>query len=359
MHEKRAALLRRIDIWRRTQLKHTPHAANLVAESTAVDENGLPRLEMAENFPLFLPSSFPAHIRSLSEMAQVCEMEKKLRYAQAEDALVEIRRQRRIVQGLWQFKRINVSGTGNRPNTRMLTSYNRINHKIERAAQKYRTARSALLALDPTGTWKDRFRDLRREDIRGPGKDSNDTTTTNGRFEPSWIWLVPRVRDSSIQTENEFNDSMRVEWAKTRARFQRWSEEFEIVQEEMRRVLAWFEWRATWWENLASIRRDGHPEVLNGSSAYAFKQADLSRHMAARCAAEWLPELDKRGIQPDWAGSYTSLLKKKKQSKQPDSEDILPEVVLDDDDLFGFQETPSDAEDDDDDDSADDFEFDD
>ena len=155
MHEKRAALLHRIDIWRRAQLVHTPHAANLIAASTAVDENGLPRLEMVENAPLFLPSSLPAHIRSLSEMTHICETEKRLRFAQAEDALVEIRRQCRIVQGLWQFKKINVSGTGNRPNTKMLTLYKRINHKIERAAQKYRRAHSALLELDPTGPWKD------------------------------------------------------------------------------------------------------------------------------------------------------------------------------------------------------------
>ena len=155
LHEKRSVLLHRINTWRRAQLIHTPHAANMVVESTAVDENGLPRLEMAENFPILFPSSLPVQVRSLSEMAQVCETEKKLRIAQAEDALVKVRRQCRIVQGLWQFKKINVSGTGNRPNTKMLTLYKRINHKIERAAQKYRTARSALLLLDPTGTWKD------------------------------------------------------------------------------------------------------------------------------------------------------------------------------------------------------------
>ena len=359
LHEKRSVLLHRINTWRRAQLIHTPHAANMVVESTAVDENGLPRLEMAENFPILFPSSLPVQVRSLSEMAQVCETEKKLRIAQAEDALVEVRRQRRIVQGLWQFKKINVSGTGNRPNTKMLTLYKRINHKIERAAQKYRTARSALLLLDPTGTWKDCYRDLRREDIRGPGKDANDTKTTNGRFEPSWIWLVPQASNSSTQTEDEFNESIRVEWAKTRARSMRWSEEFDIVQEEMRRVLAWFEWRVSWWENLASIRQDGNPEILDGSSAYAFKQANIARHMAARCAAAWLPELNKNGIQPDWAGSYAFLMKKKEQPKQPESEDLLSEVVWEDDNPLDFEEVPSDAGDDDDDDTIDDFEFDD
>ena len=139
----------------------------------------------------------------------------------------------------------------------------------------------------------------------------------------------------------------------------RWSEEFDIVQEEMRRVLAWFEWRVSWWENLASIRQDGNPEILDGSSAYAFKQANIARHMAAWCAAAWLPELNKNGIQPDWAGSYAFLMKKKEQPKQPESEDLLSEVVWEDDNPLDFEEVPSDAEEDDDDDTIDDFEFDD
>ena len=90
LHEKWAVLLHRIDIWRQVQLVHIPHTANLIAASTAVDENGLPRLEMVKNAPLFLPSSLPAHIRSLSEMTHICETEKRLHFAQAKDALVEI-----------------------------------------------------------------------------------------------------------------------------------------------------------------------------------------------------------------------------------------------------------------------------
>ena len=67
----------------------------------------------------------------------------------ADDALAEIRHHRRVIQGLWQFKRMNVSGTGNRPNTRMLNLYKWFNSKTERAAAKYRLARNALHVLDP------------------------------------------------------------------------------------------------------------------------------------------------------------------------------------------------------------------
>ena len=93
-----------------------------------------------------------------------------------------------------------------------------------------------------------------------------------------WIWLLPRLprEHGDDQTEEEFNDSMWAEWAQMRARKCRWSEEFLIVQEEMHRVLAFFEWKSGWW--LAQANRRGGLELLiqSGVAAYAQKQAKLS-----------------------------------------------------------------------------------
>ena len=50
---------------------------------------------------------------ALPELKEICNLELQLRRPQADDALADIRRQRRIIQGLWLFKRLNVSGTGN------------------------------------------------------------------------------------------------------------------------------------------------------------------------------------------------------------------------------------------------------
>jgi len=232
-------------------------------------------------------------------------MERKLRLAQAEDALVEIRKQCRIVQGLWLFKKINISGMGNRPNIRMLSLYNRINYKIECAAQQYCTAWSALLVLDPNGTWKDCLKELQREHMRGPGRDPSDTKTGNGYFEPSWIWLTNCKGSALRQSEDEFNNDMRVEWVKMRARVMKWQEEFEIIQEEMRHVLLWFEWKASWWDEQRVAKIGGDPEVRHGASAYASKQTHITRCMAACCMATWLPELHKQGTEPLWGEKYS------------------------------------------------------
>src|SRR6266511_366538 len=91
----------------------------------------------------------------------------------------------------------------------------------------------------------------------------------------------------------------------------RLQEEYMIVQEEMWRVLAWFEWKAIWWEAQAIQRSNGNGDILHSVSAYSFKQAAITLHIAACCAADWLPELAKAGINPVWGVKYSIIASKK------------------------------------------------
>ena len=75
--------------------------------------------EHAESLPLHLPSSLPLHLHQAADMSTISDKERHLRLAQADDALAEVWHHHRIVTGLYQFKKLNVSGTGNQPNTRM------------------------------------------------------------------------------------------------------------------------------------------------------------------------------------------------------------------------------------------------
>jgi len=270
LQERRNGLLRQIQNWREVQLAYMPHVASIISQTQSgsdADANTLSEI-LPENMPLYLPSSLPPNIRNLPELEEVCNLERRLREPQADDALADIRRQRRIIQGLWQFKRINVSGTGNRPNTRMLKLFKRFDDKTKRAAQKYRVAYAALNVLDSNGSWSARLKALADTDISGPGKEPNDTSMTNSRYQPSWIWLMPRVTESDTtdtgMREEEFNESMRVEWAKTKARMTRWKEELLIVQEEMRRVISYHKWKAAWWRERISMRDDRDAGILSG-----------------------------------------------------------------------------------------------
>lgn len=288
-----------------------PCVGNLLIQSaTAADNAESPSqsFEPAESIPLYLPSSVPQRLRKSSELSGVIDKERRLRVAQAEDALADIRRQRRIISGLWHFKKLNVDGTGNRTCTRIRALYNRFSLRTQQCAGRYRAARSALVALDPDGSWQLHLRELKDNDIRGPGKD--DGQAGSSRFEPSWIWLVRRVSSAPDMgnTEEALDDSLRVEWSRSHARKDRWEEEVLIIQEEMRRVITYHEWKAEWWRSRAMRRSGLDAATLQGVAAYAEKQAHLSEQLAQQCAIRWVPALKEKGILPEWGERYSTFV---------------------------------------------------
>ena len=143
LQEKCTALLCLIQNWREVQLVYTPHVALLTLQPPpASDENGGDMMSVshetfAENIPLFLPSSLPAHLRDLPELQEACKMEQHLCEPQADDALAGVCWQCCLIQGLWQFKKLNVSGTGNKPNAHMLSLYKCFNNKTQWFAHTY------------------------------------------------------------------------------------------------------------------------------------------------------------------------------------------------------------------------------
>jgi hypothetical protein len=329
LQDKWNALNRLIQNWREVQLVYMPHVVTLLLQTQPPPEAMTTRPPtasspdvLAENIQLFLPSLLLANIRALPELKEICNLEHRLCKPQADDALSKVQRQRCIIQGLWLFKRLNVSGTGNRPNMRMLMLYQRFNNKTDRAAQKYHVAWHALCVLDPGGSWSTWLKELKPKDVSGPGRDPNDSVASNSRYELSWIWLVqhgayPSSSESETQIhEAEFNQSMRVEWAKARARMMRWKEELMLIQEEMRRVIVYHQWKANWWRERALMQNHEDQVISSGISGYAHKQAAICVRMAEQCAWHWLPHLKARGIVPSWGLDYKHLL-------------IKPQVSLD------------------------------
>jgi len=76
--------------------------------------------------------------------------------------------------------------------------------------------------------------------------------------------------------------AIRVEWAKAWARTQRWNEEIQLLNEEMRRVLEFHEYKARWWEDRRSLSGDLiiSASLADGIHSYAECQAQLHRDLA-------------------------------------------------------------------------------
>ncbi|KAI9069574.1 hypothetical protein FKP32DRAFT_1559434, partial [Trametes sanguinea] len=319
--ERRNILRKRIGHWIEAQSVYMPTVPQLriqtntavpqasaledePSESDATAEAPTASASLPEDIALWLPSSLPPALNDGDMLRRLANMESRLRLAQLEDSLADIRRLRRILQNVAQFKRLNVSGTGNKPNTRIRALFTKFQRKQSRSADRYRAAYRALSALDPGGEWKRVFRELLDKDLTGPGQD--DDSLGEGYREISWIWRVPTDVDSDADHATEYNVSMRAEWARAKARAERWEEEIELLVEEMRRVVAYFQWQATWWEQQAD-RRNGMPftaplplDLMDGVRAFAMKHGEQFRGLAFKCARRWTPLLIGLGRTPAW-----------------------------------------------------------
>jgi hypothetical protein len=79
---------------------------------------------------------------------------------------------------------------------------------------------------------------------------------------------------------------LRVEWAKSHARAQRWNEEVLLLKEEMWRTRQFLAWRAERWESITELS-DKDTEIMAGAIAYAHRQAAVQRALLSRFTFLW------------------------------------------------------------------------
>jgi hypothetical protein len=89
------------------------------------------------------------------------------------------------------------------------------------------------------------------------------------------------------------SSALRIEWAKTRARSLRWSEEVRLLEEEMRRIQQFLLWQSGWWMTRVGLRstrvRGGVVDDAQreGDMAYALRQAAARSDLCGVFAAKW------------------------------------------------------------------------
>lgn len=305
LQEQRNSLKRDIDKWQDIQRVYMPGVAALQGTDTDPDAQITHGDERPETSKLWLPSAIPTSHRENACIRGVVEKETRLRMAQLQDALVELCRARRVRKGASLFFDVHIAGTGQRPATRHQTKIHTIDHRITRAVKRYRDARIAMLNLNPGGEWKEEFLQLKDEDNRGPGREADEEGLGEGTYDVSWIWLAPgaasrtTVGDGPISIE-EVNEGMRVEWARTLARAERWAEEVQLLVSEMERTLKFLQWKAGWWISQKGLRSAGL-EIAHGLDAYANSQAAVYENLAFSFARRWIPLLEINSIACSWA----------------------------------------------------------
>ncbi|KAJ7077653.1 hypothetical protein B0H15DRAFT_924930 [Mycena belliarum] len=251
---------------------------------------------------------------------EVLSCEYRMRVGQANEALHDIRRHLLVRTHLYGLKDRYTRGV--RANTRSKTRIDLLDERIRRAAAQYRDVWAALGVLgrklgrtewqvslkelahddvraiprreqgDPSrqaGASKAKTKLKERmglkEDMRRKGHRKRDTSagmaTTSKRTKKrkvvrplSWIWLA-QVQSRKEGDPEQEDEALRIEWAKTRARSMRWSEEVDLLEEEMRRIRQFLVWRSDWWLEKIGLRGLEDGPQAEGEAAYAYRQAAL------------------------------------------------------------------------------------
>ena len=317
--ERRKHLAKSIRDFRVVQKVYMPGLSHLL--DNADDDS---RLDTnPELFKLMLPSQLSPDDRQSWCLPGLSALETRFRYAQADDALAEIRRLRRLFQGLLNQNKKHINNSQHTM-TRAKATFERYKTRITLFATQYRHARRSLAALDPNGEiaeWTTRFLELRDTDISGPGKD--DDGTSEGHTVSSWIWLVPTSAeplngDTNNAGESDLSQraasgeevavSIRAHWARCQARAERYEEEVQLTLEEMRRTLKFFEWKSDRWLTSQDQRTTSETapdlQVQHGLRAYAHRQAAMYSSLVKIFADHWRKFLAEHSLGLDWLCEY-------------------------------------------------------
>jgi hypothetical protein len=337
--KKVTGLLRQVNEWMDLRTIYIP-AASLAETSflqgrTAVPSRGL-------DVRLWLPSTLSLEQRS-SCLGDVVSIELNYRLAQATDCVANLCHARRTRYRLWSNYRHQIAGEGGKITTRARSEINAVQSRVNRTVESYRTAFEALVQLQPDSSWQDKYGlyELRDEDNRGPTAasdkieivvahkrqavrdgvlaadgqlmeeyDLDDSAppiiappvTTDGRYEPSWIWRGRKLDDMD---DEEYMLQVRSEWAQAEARRERWTEETQLLTMEMQRTLLALRHSYDTWIARASSRDECglSGDMLSGIRSYAHKQASVARLCARYFISLWYVVLSDPGPLPAWWAS--------------------------------------------------------
>ncbi|THU94599.1 hypothetical protein K435DRAFT_668134, partial [Dendrothele bispora CBS 962.96] len=321
LEKRRSALLKRINRFRSLQSMLMPRLSDVLSPEDMKHIDN-PDTSHPEKIRLFLPSECGTiSARNQACVAGLPMVECRLREAEALDSLEGVREGLRARTAATRFKIQNI--TGQVDSTRAGGVLRQIDIRIHSRKIRYRLARDALLILRGHGTWEEKLKLLKDEDVRGLNEraltkeeqaerelrikrlgahasdlDGDDEylvaqgVVARVRGEKnrklSWIWYT--LKEGEI-SEDDPQFPIRVEWCKARARMLRWKEEVLLLTEELRRMSHYAVWKAEWWlEKMVgkeNIRDDVSAEFEEGLNAYSWQQAKFQEERAVRIRDRW------------------------------------------------------------------------
>ncbi|KAJ7787000.1 hypothetical protein B0H14DRAFT_3506102 [Mycena olivaceomarginata] len=284
--ERSNKLGRKITEWLKIRESFVPivvplRMADDQARATAARLQATPALPI-HAIKLWLPSRL-ATMPGVIVKESHARMEFALRIGKAEAVLGELRRLLLVRTAKWKHKDAFTRGVAT--NTCAKGVIDAVEDSIRQTAAEYRAARVALTYLGPVlkeTQWKLKLQTLAPDDVRArpcatfsdpehksrkkkkkrlEGRAATEEMRKKKQEErpASWIWLSQLTDKEGLQ--GGMVEVLRLEWAKTRARAWRWTEEVDLLEQEMDWVGRFHRWKETWWMEI----QDQRPSVLEDS----------------------------------------------------------------------------------------------
>ncbi|KAI0346486.1 hypothetical protein BDW22DRAFT_1462017 [Trametopsis cervina] len=223
-----------------------------------------------EEYQIHLPSSYPSELQAHPALKDAAYIELVLRQAQADTALDDVRTHLAATFGLQSHLK---RATTQQLKTRTQAPAQRVRAAVHTAANVYRRARLAMkhLGMNEADATYPRLKNshlvpfgiVREEDRR-----YGDSRKTKPR---SWIWrtfaFISDKEDITQALRDTMTENLRVHWCRSTATVERWQEELEVVDEEMKRTIRFFDYHVGLWEARVNARLNDGP----GSAEYARK----------------------------------------------------------------------------------------
>ncbi|KAI1796329.1 hypothetical protein LXA43DRAFT_969822 [Ganoderma leucocontextum] len=236
-----------------------------------------------------LPSSYHHAVLEQASMRQVCALEYDFRRATADEALGDVRAAI-ISREVIKIKRQDSQSkkVTERYDRRIGTTNTDVANHVDHYRRHW-------IALEVLGKVLDRSDPHLRRLNDADAVNINISTAQNllgqSKQAVSWIWgdfaFVESVEDSRYQ--EFYDDVRRVHWVRLSAVCMRWTEEVQLLEEEMRRTLRFHAYHRDRWEDHA---RKKVKTEKSGAVAYARKQAHRYERLIDACKKRFHQYID-------------------------------------------------------------------
>ncbi|KAJ7849143.1 hypothetical protein B0H14DRAFT_3670007 [Mycena olivaceomarginata] len=271
---------------------------------TAGEEGGM----LAENMPLFLPSALLAELRASGCNKGVDRIEQRFRDAQCRSALDGIRNYLHIKSRFRMYKggQVRLQGATTRADglgevycglggkagvgRRGELDWHHLDPKKDLRCMDEEEDRVVVSERKRRGR-KQGKGEVGNKDVRDGVQEGQRRKDPTGEGRRTMLWIWMGVDTSSTGTSKAvliLNTGLRVKWCKAWARTRHWTEEVQLLKEEMRCTPLALRYKARWWlERWAPTGFEGHH--AEGATAYATSQAVLYNDLVDSFEKLWAP----------------------------------------------------------------------